>query len=141
MAHQHFYSRVPARVSLYNKIDGFDTFAHSAGLQRDFILGELSTMYYGKLEIHNPVRLRRGEIPTVYSQAMLPSGSLVQTVISYLPKDFTGERSAYLAHSLVISDEEKKSIFSGAIYLGRASTVVLRFISPRRSASATHSSE
>ena len=26
MAQQHFYSRVPARVSMYNKYDGFDTF-------------------------------------------------------------------------------------------------------------------
>ena len=111
MAHQHFYSRVPARVSLYNKRDGFDTFAHSEGLDREFILGELSVMYQDKLDIHNPVRLRRGEIPRVYSQAMLPSGRPVQTVITYLPKDFTGERSAYLAHSLVLNGEEIKNIF------------------------------
>ena len=45
MSYQHFYSRVPARVSLYNKIDGFDTFAHSAALDREFILGELSAVY------------------------------------------------------------------------------------------------
>ena len=37
MAYQHFYSRVPARVSMYHKADGFDTFAHSEGLERDFI--------------------------------------------------------------------------------------------------------
>ncbi len=111
MSHQHFYSRVPARVSLFNKRDGFDTFAHSAGLDREFILGELSVMYRDKLEIHNPVRLRRGEIPKVYSQAMMPSGRLVQTVASYLPKDFTGERSAYLAHSLVLSEEEIDGVF------------------------------
>lgn len=111
MSYQHFYSRVPARVSLFNKRDGFDTFAFSAGLNRNFVLGELSLMYRDKLEIHNPVRLRRGEIPRVYSQAMLPSGSVAQTVISYLPKDFTGERSAYLAHSLVLNDEESRAIF------------------------------
>ena len=111
MSHQHFYSRVPSRVSLFNKRDGFDTFAHSAGLDREFILGELSAMYRDKLEIHDSVKLRRGEIPKVYSQAMLPSGRLVQTLISYLPKDFTGERSAYLAHSLVLTDEERDAIF------------------------------
>ena len=111
MAHQHFYSRVPARVSLYNKRDGFDTFAHSEGLDREFILGELSVMYQDKLDIHNPVRLRRGEIPRVYSQAMLPSGRPVQTVITYLPKDFTGERSAYLAHSLVMDENDIKNVF------------------------------
>ena len=110
MSYQHFYSRVPARVSYFNKRDGFDTFAYSAELDRDFILGELATVYAGKLDIHDPVRVRRGEIPTVYSQAYLPSGRLVQTAIKYLPTDFTGERSAYLAHSLVLTDEETDRI-------------------------------
>ena len=38
MSYQHFYSRVPARVSLYNRRDGFDTFAQSAALNPDFVL-------------------------------------------------------------------------------------------------------
>ena len=111
MAYQHLYSRVPSRVSLYNKRDGFDTFAHSAGLGRDFILGELSVMYRDKLEIHSPVKLRWGEIPRVYSQALLPSGILAQTMVSYLSKDFTGERSAYLAHTLLPTDDEIGAMF------------------------------
>ena len=53
MAYQHFYSRVPARVSLYNKIDGFDTFAHSAALTREFVLGELYPIYADKLDKNN----------------------------------------------------------------------------------------
>ena len=110
MSYQHFYSRVPARVSLYNKIDSFDTFAHSATLDREFILGELSTVYKDLLPLHDPVRIRRGEIPTVYSQAALPSGKLVHTAVKYLPVDFTGERSAYLAHSLVLTDDERREI-------------------------------
>ncbi len=110
MSYQHFYSRVPARVSLYNKIDGFDTFAHSAALDREFILGELSLVYKDLLPIHDPVRVRRGEIPTVYTQAALPSGRLVHTAVKYLPADFTGERSAYLAHSLILSDEERAGV-------------------------------
>jgi hypothetical protein len=116
MAHQHFYSRVPSRVSLFNKRDGFDTFAHSVGIDRDFILGELSVMYYDKLDIHSPVKLRWGEVPRVYSQAMLPSGRLAQTVISYLPKDFTGERSAYLAHTLIPSDDELGAMFNNNVF-------------------------
>ena len=106
MSYQHFYSRVPARVSLYNKRDGFDTFAHSAALDRQFILGELSSVYAGLLDIHSPLKLRRGEIPNVYSQALLPSGRLVHTAVNYLPTDFTGERSAYLAHSLILTEDE-----------------------------------
>ena len=110
MSYQHFYSRVPARVSYFNKRDGFDTFAYSAALERDFILGELATVYAGKLDIHDPVRVRRGEIPVVYSQTCLPSGRLVQTAVKYLPTDFTGERSAYLAHSQVFTEEERERI-------------------------------
>lgn len=106
MAYQHFYSRVPARVSLYNKIDGFDTFAHSAELKREFILGELSAVYKGLLPIHDSVKIRRGQVPTVYTQAALPSGNLVHTAVKYIPADFTGERSSYLAHSLVLDEED-----------------------------------
>ena len=115
MSYQHFYSRVPARVSYFNKRDGFDTFAYSATLDREFILGELATLYAAKLDIHDPVRVRRGEIPTVYSQACLPSGRLVQTAVKYLATDFTGERSAYLAHSLVFTDEEIEKIINSTL--------------------------
>ena len=112
MAGQHFYSRVPARVSLYNKRDGFDTFAKSSGLEREFLLGELSAVYMDKLDIHDPVRVRRGEIPTVYSQMPLSDGRAVQTAVGYLPLDFTGERSAYLAHSQILSDVEKAAVYA-----------------------------
>ena len=110
MSYQHFYSRVPARVSLFNKRDGFDTFAHSAALDREFILGELSCAYNNLLSAHDASRIRRDEIPTVYTQAALPSGKLVHTSVKYLPNDFTGERSAYLAHSLVLTDEEREAV-------------------------------
>lgn len=111
MSYQHFYSRVPARVSLYNKRDGFDTFAQSSMLDRGFVLGELSMVYADKLSIHSPIDIRHGRVPVVYSQAFLPSGRVAQTAISYIPFDFTGERSAYLAHTLVLTDEEKRFVF------------------------------
>ena len=107
MSYQHFYSRVPARVSLYNKRDGFDTFAQSSSLDPNFVLRELTVLYADKLNIHDPIRIRRGEIPVVYSQAPTRSGRVAQTAITYLPFDFTGERSAYLAHTLVLTDEER----------------------------------
>lgn len=111
MSYQHLYSRVPARVSIYNKRDGFDTFAHS-GLAREFVLGELSCVYSGKLELHDPLKIRRGEISTVYSQKLLPAGVVAQTAISYDPVDFTGERSAYFAHTLILSDAERASVLN-----------------------------
>ena len=59
MARQHFYSRVPARVSLYNKSDSFDTFAKGVSLPNDLVMGELSVMYKDKLDIHNSLKLRQ----------------------------------------------------------------------------------
>ncbi len=111
MSYQHFYSRVPARVSLYNRRDGFDTFAQSAALNPDFVLGELSVLYADKLNLHDPIKVRRGEIPAVYSQTPLPCGVIAQTAIGYIPTDFTGERSAYLAHTLILTDEDREKIF------------------------------
>lgn len=111
MALQHFYSRVPARVSMYNRADSFDTFAHSDGLDREFIERELSVMYDGKLGKNDMTAVRKGEIPPVYSQCCLRSGKTVQTCITYLPLDYTGERSAYLAHSLILTDEEYNTLF------------------------------
>ena len=111
MARQHFYSRVPARVSLYNRCDGFDTFIKSGDLSDGLVRGELRVMYDEKLNIHDPVKVRRGEIPTVYSQMKLESGEVAQTTIKYLPTDFTGERSAYLAHTLVLDAADRAAAF------------------------------
>lgn len=113
MALQHFYSRVPARVSMYNKADGFDTFAHSAGLEREFIERELSIVYENKLSKNDTTMVRKGEHPTVYSQCCVRSGQLVQCCTTYLPLDYTGERSAYLSHSLIFDEEEQTAILCG----------------------------
>lgn len=112
MAYQHFYSRVPARVSLFNKTDSFDTFAHSSALDESFIRNELSVVYGDKLPYHDLDKIRRGAMPVVYSQTVLPSGRTVQSALSYLQKDYTGERSAYLVHSLVLSEEDRVMAFA-----------------------------
>ena len=114
MAKQHFYSRVPARGSLYNRSDGFDTFAQSEGLSREFVERELSAVYENKLGKQDAEAIRTGQMPVVYSQSCLRSGELVQSCVSYLAKDYTGERSAYLCHSLLLSAEEKRNVFGGA---------------------------
>ena len=110
MAQQHFYSRVPARVSMYNKYDSFDTFAHSAGLTREFVERDLSLVYNDKLGKNDVSLVRRGEISPVYYQCCVRSGALVQGCITYLPLDYTGERSAYLTHTLIFSEEERKEL-------------------------------
>ena len=94
MAQQHFYSRVPARVSMYNRYDSFDTFAHSAGLTREFVERDLSLVYNDKLGKNDLSLVRRGEISPVYYQCVVRSGNLVQGCLTFLPLDYTKERSA-----------------------------------------------
>lgn len=112
MAKQHFYSRVPARISMFNRADGFDTFAHSEGLDREFIEKELSAVYENKLAKKDMEAVRQGQMPKVYSQHCLRSGCLVQSCIQYLPKDYTGERSAYLCNTLVLTEQERELLSS-----------------------------
>lgn len=113
MAKQHFYSRVPAKMSMYNRSDGYDTFAHSQGLERDFVEKELAAVYENKLNKNDMEAVRKGLLPRVYSQCRLRSGDTVQTCVTYLPQDYTGERSAYLCHSLILNEEELLSLSRG----------------------------
>ena len=110
MAKQHLYSRVPAKLSMYNRFDSFDTFAHSDGLTRDFIERELSCAYANKLSKSDMEAVRTGQMPPVYSQYALRSGQIVQTCTYYLPLDYTGERSAYLSHTLIPTEEEQRQL-------------------------------
>lgn len=111
MALQHFYSRVPARVSMFKRADGFDTFAHSEGLDREFIEKELAACYENKLNKVDAAQVRSGALAPVYCQYRCRSGQVVHSCVSYLPLDYTGERSTYLAHSLVLSEDECSSLF------------------------------
>ena len=112
MAKQHFYSRVPARASMYNRTDGFDTFAHSCGLERAFVERELAAVYENKLGKTDVDAVRQGRMPVVYSQTVLKTQQVVQSCVSYLSKDYTGERCAYLCHSLILSEEELACLHS-----------------------------
>ena len=112
MAYQHFYSRVPAKVSMYNRSDGFDTFAHSTGLEREFIEKELAVVYQNKLGKGDVASVRRGEHPSVYLQCPLRSGNIVQACTTYLPLDYTGERSAYMTHSLILDESDRAKAFA-----------------------------
>ena len=116
MAKQQFYSRVPARFSMFNKADGFDTFACSEGLDREFIEKELAVICDTKPTADESVAIRKGELPPVYAQFCTKRGDLVQSCISYIATDFTGERSAYMVHNLVMSDVEKAQHFENPDY-------------------------
>ena len=96
---------------MYNRSDGFDTFAHTSGLERDFIERELSAVYQNKLNKGDLGAVRRGELPCVYSQCALRSGRTAQSCTTYLPLDYTGERSSYLTHTLILEDDERRRLF------------------------------
>lgn len=106
MSKQHFYSRVPARMSIFNRADGFDTFAYSEGLEREFIEKDLSAIYDNKPSNNDAALIRSGKLAPVYCQNYTKSGVLTQGCLSFLPLDYTGERSAYMSHILVPDEAE-----------------------------------
>lgn len=110
MALQHFYSRVPARMSLFNRADGLDTFTCSDGLDQEFIETELAKVYENKPTKAEADLIRNGALPPVYCQYAAKDGTLIQSCTSFLPLDYTGERSTYLVHSLVFGTEEQKKV-------------------------------
>lgn len=107
MAKQHFYSCVPARMSLYNKMDGYDTFSHSEGITREQIEKELALVYDNKPAKDDAVLIRDGALPPVYCQFTNEDDTVIQSTVSFIKSDYTGERSSYMVHSLLLSDKEK----------------------------------
>lgn len=110
MALQHFYSRVPARVSMFNKADGFDTFACSWGLSREFIEKEIAPVYDNKLSGDELALVRNDRLPPVYTMSVARGGELLLSSTGFMPSDYTGERSSYLVHTLVMGQEEKAAL-------------------------------
>ena len=109
MAYQHFYSCVPARVSMFNKVDGYDTFAASDIFTREYIDDNLSPLLAyrpGKYEL--PL-IRQGLLPPAYCQFVGKQKQIIQSCISYIPLDYTGERSSFMIHTLVLTDEERNA--------------------------------
>lgn len=113
MAYQHLYSRVPARLSMYEKTDSFDTFAKSEVIDQKYINDNLLPFCNIKLTTNEMNLIRDGKFTTAYAQYLSKNGEkLIQSAISYIPLDFTGERSSYLVHSLIYSEEERLKIIS-----------------------------
>ena len=112
MARQQYYSRVPSRLSLYNRTDGPDTFACSEGLSRDFVEKELSAICNYKPTSGEGTLIRNASLPPIYYQGQAKSGEIFQGRICFLPLDYTGERSSHIAHNIVLSSEESDTLFS-----------------------------
>lgn len=100
-------------MSLFNRMDGYDTFAHSEGIGRELIEGELSSVYANEPSKEEFAYIRANGLPTVYCQFATEDETVVQSAVSFLRSDYAGERSAYMVHSLLLSEEEKKERFCG----------------------------
>ena len=111
MAYQHFYSRVPARLSLYLKTDEYDTFAKSEAINEEYINENLSKLCaYRPDKVELPY-IKDGKFPTVYCMQPDKSGNgVIESAITYFAKDFTGERSSHMVQSLVLTEEEIRTI-------------------------------
>ena len=111
MAWQHLFARVPAKVSMFNKTDGYDTFACSEEITRDFAEKELVYVCDIKLTSEDADKIHANKLSPVYCQFMCHEGELVQSCITYLPSDYSGERSTYMVHSFVMPKEEHAAFF------------------------------
>ncbi len=110
MALQHFYSRVPAKVSMFNRADGFDTFACSDLLNEETVTANLSCVYNAKPGKDEVSLIREEKIPPVYFHFEGKDGSFIQSCMSFLKLDYTGERTSYLVHSLIMDKQEENTV-------------------------------
>ena len=116
MASQQLYSRVPAKMSMYNRTDSFDTFASSADLSREFVEKDLAIFCENKPTPAEAALLRTQKIDNGYYQFVTKDGIMVQSGITYIPVDYTGERSTYLVHNLVYTRDEMASVLEQSDY-------------------------
>ena len=105
---QHFYSRVPSRISMYYKSNGFDTFACSENVDREFVEKDLAILLEQRLSPEELSLLRNQKLAPVYCHFSTKDEVFVESCVSFLNSDYTGERSSYLIHSLIFNEEEER---------------------------------
>lgn len=110
MAYQHFFSRVPAKVSMFEKADSFDTFAKSEAITKEYIMQNLMPLCNLRLSNAELNMIRDGNFSYSYCQFQSKQNDLIQSTITYIPLDYTMVRSSYMIHSLIYTNEEKQKI-------------------------------
>jgi len=113
MAYQHFYSRVPARMGMFKRTDGYDTFATSQGVTREYIDKELSAVCDYKPTKNESMLILEDKLPPVYCKYSSKDGEdMILSCLSYIARDYTNERSSFMVHSLILKGEEKQKAIS-----------------------------
>ncbi len=111
MAKQHLYTRVPAKLSMFKKELSYDTFAVSKGINEAYIKENLQKLCDYRQSPNEKDYILNDSMPNIYmSYFSRKTGELIQTCISFLPNDFTGEKHGFFAHSLVLNGEETEKI-------------------------------
>ncbi|MDD4124116.1 MAG: hypothetical protein PHW77_00085 [Eubacteriales bacterium] len=120
MALQHFFSRVPARMSMFRKCDSFDTFAKSKELTKEYINGNLTKICEYKPTEEELDFILQDKLPPVYCACFGRDGEdLIQSKFSFVSSDYTGERPSWLCHSLILNKNESNLLY------GRPDSVML----------------
>lgn len=111
MAKQQLYTRVPAKLSMFKKELSYDTFAVSKGINEAYIKENLQKLCDYRQSPNEKEYILNDSMPNIYmSYFSRKTGELIQTCISFLPNDFTGEKHGFFAHSLVLNGEETEKI-------------------------------
>lgn len=112
MALQHFYSRVPARMSMFAKCDSFDTFAKSGEITREYINSNLVRICEYKPTEDELELIIQNKFPPFYCACFARDNNLIQSKFSFVSSDYTGERSGWMCHSLILSQEESEKLYN-----------------------------
>jgi len=79
-------------------------------LTLEYIEKELAQVYDNNPTKNEAVLIREGKLRPVYCQKCGKDGELIQSCVSFISKDYTGERSSYLVHSLVLDADENNAV-------------------------------
>ena len=112
MALQHFYSRAPARMSMFAKCDSFDTFAKSGEITREYINSNLVRICEYKPTEDELELIIQNKFPPFYCACFARDNNLIQSKFSFVSSDYTGERSGWMCHSLILSQEESEKLYN-----------------------------
>lgn len=112
MAYIHHYASVPARLSLFNRCNGNDTYAKSGAVTREFAENEILGKF--KLKFTKPLLelIDNGKQDDVFIRRFAADGSTVLTHLSFQLRDYTGEKPGVLVDSLVVSEKEELNAMS-----------------------------
>lgn len=108
MIEQQYYTR--ERGGLFSQTDGYDTVAKSLQLKLDYIKKALHPLC--SYDIPSELQARGEQDENCYPPNMIVmpglSGELIVGQAVYKAKDFTGLRSTFFMHNLLLSENEKR---------------------------------